>query len=873
MRLSVAVAVASLAIIGLANADGARASIRKSTNIPAQPLAAALQTLAKDRNFQVVYISEEVNSLQTQGAVGEFTPEEALKQLLKGTGMTYRYLDEKTITIMRMPAAGSGAGASSASAPDATRQVDAQRGDHKSLLGLVLLAQANGDQVGSTTPVEQQSTQPSEKASQLQEVIVTAQKRSENLMEVPSSLTALSAGALENQGVLNFNDYMTLVPSLNQFSEGAVGHGAIILRALNTGYYQFSNTVGYYIDDTPFSSTSPLGYGTFLILDPDLIDVDHLEILKGPQATLYGASTLGGLIKVVTKKPDPRESFSGQVRVDGSSIDGGGSGLGLAGMVNFAIVPDRLALRLSGFDRETPGYMTNVALGNKDRGESRKQGGRISLGWFPTDNLEIELSAFLQSLDVKGLTYEHSELTTLQPIYGPYTYSAAIEAHFHTTYEVYSATINYKFASGTLTSATSYARYSDHETEDYSLYYGPYFNSFAPVPVPPNYAQPLLFSPSLDKFTEELRFTTQRLDAFEGLGGLFYTDEKIGYTNYLYNTIPPSVEPVPGVLGNILSFSSPASYKEAAAFADLTYYFKDTLDLTLGGRYSHNKQDVVTYYSGFATIPSAIPNSSSDSDFTYLAALHWQPTADLSSYARIATSYRPGGPQGTPLPGYPPSFKPDSLTNYEVGLKGAWLEHRIRSNLAVYYMDWKDVQMTSNIGGFAVISNGAKATVKGVEFESQFLAITHLTVGLNLAYTNAKFDSISPDVTAVTGAVAGDTLPFTPTWAGSATADYIQPLGGGLAASCGLTYRYQGNKWSDYPGNPLNTGVVIPHYNTLDIRAGLNWSRYQLQARVANLFNEHGLDSVVDQRVEDNPPAYQAVIPPRTYALTFIANL
>jgi len=293
------------------------------------------------------------------------------------------------------------------------------------------------------------------------------------------------------------------------------------------------------------------------------------------------------------------------------------------------------------------------------------------------------------------------------------------------------------------------------------------------------------------------------------------------------------------------------------------------LDLTLGGRYSHNQQSTVTCQTGFGVSSGCIPNSSSDSDFTYLAALHWQLTPGLNTYARIATSYRPGGPQGTPIPGYPTSFKPDSLINYEVGFKGEWLDHRVRTNLALYDMKWKDVQMTSNIGGYALTSNGARATVRGVELETEFVPIERFTLGVNVAYTHARLDSVSDGVTLETGAVSGDTLPFTPQWSASAIADYSLPISGTLTSDYGVTYRYQGSKWSDYPGDAYNTGIVIPHYNTVDMRAGLDWSRYKIQARVANLFNEHAYDSYVNYGLIGSPPAWASVIRPRIFTLSF----
>lgn len=806
-------------------------------DIAAQPMPAALQAFAAQTHLQLLYRYDDVASARANAVSGELDMHEALRRLLLDSGLEATYSSSEGVTIRPV--------------------------SRKSNAPLAPLP--NGKPIANANSSENSTPAPA-----LEEIVVSAQKRAENLMDVPASVTVLSAASLENQGAIDFFDYKTLVPSLSDFTGGAEGHGAIILRGLNTGYYQTSNTVGYYIDDIPFSATSPLSYGTYLTLDPDLTDIDHLEVLKGPQATLYGGSTLGGLIKVVSKKPDPG-SNSGEMHLDASTIDHGGTGYGVSGVANVVLVSNELALRVSAFDRETPGYMRNLTLDTTDRNVSRKKGGKIALRWLPTEDLDIRVSAMTQSLFVGGWNYEFVDLQTLAPLSGPYTYALQYDPSFKTTYNIYNATINYKLGSaGTFTNSTSYASYRDREVEDYSLYYGgPYNACCAPTAVPANAAQPLLFGPELNKFSEELRFTSQRLGAFEGLAGLYFTNEQIGFDDHFYNSIPPSLQPIPGPSGNILSFSTPADYKEEAGFADLTFYAADTLDFTLGGRYSHNRQTVTSCQSGFLTIPGCTFNNSSDSDFTYLASVHWQPVRGLNAYARVATSYRPGGPQSTPLPGYPTSFKPDSLINYEVGLKGEWLDDRLRTNLAVYDMIWKDVQMTSNIGGYAQISNGAKATVKGVELETLLLPIAHLTIGVNVAYTDAKLNDVSAAVSSVTGAVAGDALPFTPTWAASAIVDYIQPLSSALTGTVGATYRYQGSRWSDYPGDPLNTGIVIPHYDAVDIRAGLKWSRYELQARASNLFNSHGLDTVVDQRITGNPPAFAAIIPPRMVTLSF----
>jgi iron complex outermembrane recepter protein len=814
------------------------ADVARQIAIPAGDLRHALLTLSKEYSAELHYHPAQVQAHHTAGVRGTYTAPDAVRILLMGTPFELHTDSSGAMAILPAHTDAS----SLTPSPD-------------------------------TGPNSAGTAEKNDQGPRLEEIVVTADKRSESVLDVPVSVTVLPAANLQSQGIVNFSQYMTLVPSLADFSGGAEGHAAVILRGLNTGYFQSSNTVGYYIDDVPFSATSPLSYGAFLTLDPDLTDIDHLEVLEGPQGTLYGASTLGGLIKVVTNQPDVRGDAA-EIQVSGSTIAGGSTGYGLVGITNVVLIPGELALRLSGFDRDNPGYMTNVELNTTDRGGSRKQGSRISLRWTPIDGLDVRVGVFLQSLFVQGWTYEFVNLETQQPLTGPYTYSLHYDPMFHTTYEVYNVSVDYKVgAIGTLTDSTSYAKYADNEQEDYTLYYGAFYNSFAPVPVPPDAAQPFQhLSPSLGKFTEELRFTSQRLGRFEFLAGLFYTNEQLLYTQAFINAIPPSLQPIPGPDGNIVSIDAPARYKEEAGFADLSYYLTDTVDLTLGGRYSQNKQELNYCQTGFAAVSGCVPNASSDTDFTYLAALRWRPRADLNTYVRVASSYRPGGPQPYDVPGYPNSFKPDSLVNYEVGVKGDWLSHRLRMNLAVYDMDWKDIQIAEDVAGYVITSNGGKATVKGAELEIEAVPTENIMLGANLAYTDAKLDSVSSAVTAATGAVAGDTLPFTPTWGASARADYTLPLEGTLTAKLGLTFRYQGAKWSDYPGDPLNTGVEVPHYQTVDVRASLHWDRYQLQARVTNVFGSRGIDSVVDQRIEDNPPAFAAIIPPRMFAMTFVAK-
>jgi len=246
------------------------------------------------------------------------------------------------------------------SSSDAFRVAQVDRGAHQGSAPL-----SSNPQPSASNPVA------------LQEVIVTAQKRSEKLTEVPASVTALSAESLQRQGVVSFSDYMTLVPSLADFSWGAEGHGAVILRALNTGYYQFRIPWAT-TSMTPVQCDQPAELRNI----PDAGSGSERYrpfggSARGLRARCMVQATLGGLIKVVTKKPDLTANGSA-LQLEGSTVDGGGRGYGLAGNGNLVILPGELALRVSAFDREAPGYMRNPTL-QYARPQPQSQGGWANL--------------------------------------------------------------------------------------------------------------------------------------------------------------------------------------------------------------------------------------------------------------------------------------------------------------------------------------------------------------------------------------------------------------------------------------------------------------------------------------------------------------
>ena len=718
----------------------------------------------------------------------------------------------------------------------------------------------------------------------LEEVVVTATKRSEDIQDVPVAITALTGADLQQQGMVKFDDYMTVVPGLNQIDAGSSGQGQVVLRGINTGILiNNAATVSFVVDDVPSTSSQALGASSSVFPDPDLTNIDRIEVLKGPQGTLYGANSLGGLIKIVSKRPD-LNAFSGDGSTDFTSADGGGTGYGVHGSLNIPIVTDELALRVAAFTRSDAGYVKNVELGMSDVNKTDVSGARVDLRLQPTAGLNIDLLSLIQDTSSPGISAVDYDTATGLPVECRYCYAAATGPVFETNYHNVALVVNWSVPEGTLTNALSYVEYNSPGNIDLTSSFG-VLNSIFGLPVPADTKTISTAIPAVKKTTEELRFATTRFGNFEGLAGLYYTHEHNDADSFLINEVPPGPTPLPPPLANLSTTHTTALYDEYALFGDITYYITPAVDLTAGGRFTHNKQQATQVSSGIlntgsdaaVTLP---PFNSSESPTTYLATLRYRPTEQLNTYARVSTGYRPGGPEVVqPGAGAPTSFQHDTTTNYELGTKGRWLDGRASAELAVYYIDWNNIQVNSFYNGMQVTSNGGKATSKGVELELAFVPARGLTTHFTGAYNRA---TISNDIVAVNpalgvdtiGARAGDPLPYAPRLTGSASADYVFPISATVQGTLGFTGAYQGSQHTNWSHNLLSPDIVLPSYGTLALRAGVVWSKYSLTLRAMNVTDGYHYTTLFTDNLfpGQGVPSLNSVIAPRVLEVEFDAK-
>jgi len=826
MRLSVLVTALCISVIGLAVADDVRASIQRPVNIPAEGLGPALQTLAKQRGFQVIYVTEELAGLRTQGVVGELTSEQALRMLLLGTGFTFRYVDDRTVTIVPIVVNSNQSGAQSTSQLSAPAIENTPAwSDNPIRVAQVATQFAPQASAGTdAVPAESPSTE-------LSEIYVTAQKRQERLIDTPLSVSVLSADDLNRMQATQLSDFASTVPGLTLTTSG-VGNTQISLRGATS--FTPNGTVAIYVDDVPYGSSSAFAAGGTFAFDEALFDVARVEVLRGPQGTLYGASAVGGLLKYVSNAPDS-SAFGATLQTGASATDGGGVSYRVSSTVNLPLITGELATRISGFESHEGGYVDNVTLGLKDVDRSNVYGGRLDTLFTPTDALSLRVTGFLQNISRDSNSLVDYGFDG-EPLYGSLDQSRKMTEPFFQQFRLGSATLRYDWGPAALTAITSYQSVTTSELVDLTPTFVPLLTLLGEG----NYGTAgATLGLSTDKFSQEIRLASNGSPTLEYLIGAFYTHEASSQAQDLLLT-SVSGQPVPN---DFYELDSPSLYKEWAVFVDLTYHITSQFDISGGIRESHDSQ---TYTQNTISLPafggdSSPTNSEGENVRTYLANARYRLTDNFTAYLRYATGYRPGGPNFfavDPLTGKvigDPTFGSDSLKSYEGGFKVQTADRRYNVDFATYYIDWSNIQITTTSDGYSAIANAPNAHIQGLELTAGAHPTNSLSAGLAFAYQHAYLSEASSDL----GGAEGERLPDVPRYSGTINADYTF-TDSSLRPSVGSMVRYISDRTSSF--GPLANGVNyrVPGYATLDLRSSVVLRAIDLQLYAKNVFNKRG---------------------------------
>ena len=437
----------------------------------------------------------------------------------------------------------------------------------------------------------------------LEEIIVTAQKRQEVLQDVPQSITVLSNETFDRQHADNLQDYLALIPGLSM--EGSTrGVSRISLRGINTG--GVASTVGVYVDEVPFGSSSGLANGAILAGDFDTTDMARLEVLRGPQGTLYGASSLGGVMKFVTNPPQT-ESFEGNAQVGIEDVSGGDVSYSANGYVNIPL-SDRFAVRATGFYRQDGGFVdsignnpipsltdpdVNIVQGSLDEdniNELQTYGGRFSALFNASDMLSVRLTALLQNIETDASDAIQTDRVTLKPLYGDRVASPYHHEPTDIEYRVYSATVDWDFGPASLMSSTSYGTFQEDLQRDQAMSFGGVATFLFGDPVTRPLSVILRQTTGTDKFTQELRLSSPDSETLEWLVGGYYTQEKSRIDPQDFFVVEAGTETIATDIPTFIEVFLRSEYEEYAGFANLTWHVTPRFDVTFGGRQSHNSQ-------------------------------------------------------------------------------------------------------------------------------------------------------------------------------------------------------------------------------------------------------------------------------------------
>lgn len=789
--------MARLALGGLgaiAFSVGAQAQTR-NFDIAGGELKAALDAYSAQSDTQLIYKIEDVKGLRTKGLQRSLSAEEALQQLLEGTALTVRRDTSGAMVIV--PAAAS--------------------------------------------PREDKSEPRSEgEGSTLKTVVVTASRRREPVREVPMQVGILATEQLDRAGAKTLKDYLGSEAGVDVRSAGGPGMGTLSIRGVSTGS-QTTATVGVYIDDVAFGSSSAATNGAQMALDMGLLDLNHIELLRGPQGTLYGASATGGLLKYVTNVPDTTE-FSGKVALTGSTTRGGGDNSTLSAVLNVPLKEDVAGLRVSAFSDRAGGSVQGVGPAggqNIDRGKT--EGARASLLLTPSNQLKVRLTGTTQTIRRNGTDYIDYDAATGRPIEGEMQRRLFAREPYDVKIELFSADVEYDFGWARLNSITSDQRVRSTAVTDMSTAFVPLLAS-----VGLNAAStPATVAVNVHKRTQEFRLTSRADKQFEWLGGFYYTQEKSS------NHQQVDVYAADGSAGpELLKAAFPVTYRELAFYGNATWKFDNGLSLTGGLRAAnnkqHNSQQVEGLLAGGASMREA---ASKDNSVTSLLTARYALTPNSDIYARAATGYRPGGPNVvlrdpvTGQPTAPATYAPDTVRSTEVGYKADLLDKKLSLEAAAFDIRWKNIQQYMPVNGTSVVVNAGAARVRGAELSSTYRPDRHWTVSGNAAYLDAKLTQDAPGL----DAMAGARLPNSAHFSASVNLNYGFDLGG-HAAYLGLSQRYVGERNAGYEGSAAMPLYRLPAYSLTDLQAGIDFKRASLALFVRNLFDKQaqlGADNTV----------------------------
>ena len=765
------------------------------------------------------------------------------------------------------------------------------RGGLRASRARLLLATVSALALASLVPparAQAQEAADDDRGLAIEEITVTATKRgAQRLQDVPATIQAFSGDDIRDMLATEFFDIAGFIPGL-QFQDLGPGDKEYVIRGINSSG---AATVGVYYDEAVITARNKQDGGGRQA-DIELHDLARIEVLKGPQGTLYGASSMSGTIRFIPNAPDPGTMDAGG-GAQLSDTRKGGTNYKVDAMVNLPLVQDKLALRAVGWYTNESGYVDNVRLGQKNINDNEVTGGRFALRWLPTPELDLSAAAVIQSRDVGGSSrfspqYAPGYLADLQnfgfatPPLGDLTNQDFTVNNWDEDITLYSLKGSYDAGWGTFFATTNFF---DREVEfrfdstPILLFFG------APVPG-------LTFEPQERKVrSSEVRFASK----FDGpvnfvVGGFNSHEKKKFEVQVLATDINSGLPLGPFDVSKDFFLDGPPnaaifgrfvndSIDEWAGFGEVTIDVTERLSITGGLRYytfdfsSVGKE--TKPFVGFDTGTREVNIATDGNTTQFKANASYRVDDDHLVYFTAAEGFRIGGTNDAAINPFnvtvPEGFDPDSLWNYELGWKGALADNRVVFNLAAYLIFWNDIQVegVDPSGAFPIISNAGKARIDGFEFDVTFRPVPGFELALGGSVQNARLtedqplaDPAAPGFDPNAG-LKGDPIPNVPDFQGFASAEYRHEVAQGIDGLVRLDISYRGKTQTQFRrASPFS--VDLDNYALVNLKIGVTSERWDLTLFARNLTDKR---AQVDAINSAQDPLAFITVRPRTFGL------
>ncbi|WP_417438476.1 TonB-dependent receptor [Idiomarina sp.] len=674
----------------------------------------------------------------------------------------------------------------------------------------------------------------------LEIIEVTSSRRVQTIQDTPAAVYAVDPDSFIQRGLTSISDVVEEAPGFSFSSAtGQAGRGSISARGVSQ--QNDSPVTAIYLDDVPLTSSTGFAAGGRLFFDGLLGDVARVELVKGPQGTLFGATAIAGAVRYITNEPEVYDS-RGKFTVDYSQTKGGDLNQLYRGFYSFPLIEGKLGLTLAGFSQDNGGYVDQVSpatgsLVRENANDSENKGYSADLYYTPTDKFDIRLKAMKQESSFNLSSAVRIASIDKDEAYGEFLSDSAYGSD-ELTQTLYSVSASYEMEGAVLDFTSSKAEYEGTAAEDVVSLYGPIIEQLEGLPAGSVDSAPLTRDVGSDKSVHELRLTSTTEGNYEWLVGLFYSDESTKNSQRLT-----------GMPQDILALNAefPSDYEELAAFGNYTYYLAPNFDITAGLRVSKTEQSLIFVQEGPLLGGGSVVEeleTAKETVETYLLTARYRPTDDTSFYTRIASGYRPASSNlsvRNPFTGEilsQPVVEQDDLWSYEVGVKGALADNKFNYESALYYIDWKNFQTIVTFFGIGTDGNARNGiTVQGWEGSFDYQITPNLAFKAAAAYNESTLNEDEPELFGLKGA----TVPNTPKWTFNSSVFYDYQLPYNMNGWISASANYKDSMNSAFVnGDPENPSVNLPSddFTTINLTTGVEKNNWLFTLYVNNLLDK-----------------------------------